>query len=187
MAWYFWVLIVVGALFILNYFASKVADRKYKKFIQDISTWQVGDKLRMTASYMLDAKKNGYDYPKLVKWNDTDVIVDMGDNMHTLVTHSVIIENRDDFWRMKYASMNKFMRDINKLTEYKPKVTNEKGEEVEVESKMDIKTDGGFFTINDMPIEGMSEVHLTIFLKYAIEEKNHKLAGLLREELKKWR
>jgi len=188
MAWYWIVLIIIAGIVLITSIANRIgnisAQEKYDEFIADISTWQVGDKLKMTSYYAQQLKNKGLKYATLVKWDDKEVMVDMGDGFTTLLKHSDILENHDDFWRMKYASMNKFMREINKLTEYKPK--NEKGEEIE--SKMDIKIDdSGNLFINDMMLEGMSEIHLNIFLKYAVEEGNNKLASRIREELKKHR
>jgi hypothetical protein len=189
MAWYWIVLIIIGAIVLIGTVSGRIgenkAQKKYEEFIADISTWKVGDELKTSKHYMEQARKNGLKYPKLVKWDDKEVLIDVGDGMVTLVGHGSIHENRDDFWRMKHASMNKFMREINKLTEYKPQKDKD-GKEIE--SKMDVKQDeNGNITIDGQPLEGMGEVYLQIYLKYAIEEKRNRLAEAIRKELHKWR
>lgn len=184
MAWYWWVTIGVVVLILIIINAANKADKKRKEFLADISTWQVGDKLKMTSYYMDEAKKNGIKFPKLVKWDEHEVLVDLGDNMVNLVSYSRVLENRDDFWRMKYASMNKFMTSINKLSDYKAK-KDKNGKEVE--SEMDVDVRDGLVFINDMPLIGMMETYLLIYQKIAMKEGRNNLLTKINEELKKHR
>jgi len=46
MAWYWWTLIIVGVIiFITSLVNRKGRERRRQLFLEDISTWQVGDKL----------------------------------------------------------------------------------------------------------------------------------------------
>ena len=187
MAWYWWVLIIVGAIIFISTMTSKSRridrNKRRKEFLDDISTWKVGDKLKMSKYYMGLAKENGQKFPKLIKWDDKEIMIDVGDGFTHLLTHDNVVQNHDDYWRMKYASMDAFMSSIDKLVEYKPK--NEKGEEVE--SKMEVKTKGGEIWIDDKPLMGMPEIYLKIYAGYAQEEENFKLLEQIRKELQKHR
>lgn len=184
MAWYWWVLIIVS---VIIFIAVKVQIEKHKTFLADISTWKVGDRLRTRKHYMDIAEKNGQEYPQLVKWDEKEVLINCGDSFERLVGHNDVYENVNDFWREKNASMNRFMTDIGKLAEFKPKKTNAKGEVIETESKMDIESRDGMIYIDDMALVGMPEIYLKIYQGYCMEEKNHSLLNKINEELKKHR
>jgi hypothetical protein len=191
MAWYWWALIIIVGIIVFSSIVSKKGrEERRALFLADISTWQVGDKLLLFGygvDYMKKAKENGMEYAILIKWDEDELMIDVGDGYTHLITHSKVQRNQSDYWRMKYASMDRFMSSIDKLTEYKPKKKGKDGKEFEVESKMEVTIKDGNVFIDGQPIEGMSEVYLNIYLKYALEEGNNKLAEKIRKELIKWR
>ena len=185
MAWYWWVLIIVVSIFVISFWRFTV---KHKKFLADISTWQVGDSLDMNNYYFKKLEKNGRTRASLIRWNSEEAMIDVGDESSWLVGHNEILRNDSDYWREKYSSMDKFMSSINKLTEYKPKKkTNAKGEVVEQESKMDVEVRDGQVFIDGQSLIGMPEIYLTIYQKHALAEGRNKLLAKINEELKKHR
>lgn len=151
--------------------------RKRKK---KLSTWRVGDDLEMFSHYMETAKSNGLKYPKLIRWDLKELIIDLGDDMETLVEHVVVNRNNSAFWRKKYASMKKFMTEQGRYGKYK---SSSDGKKV-TDSKMDITNVSGDIHIDGKPIKGMNETYLRIYLGYAIEEEKYEIAAKIKEELK---
>lgn len=189
MAWYWWALIIIVGIIIFSSIISKKGrEERRALFLADISTWQVGDELVLYSEYyMKKAKENGMEYAILRKWDEYEVMIDVGDGYTHLISQAKVQRNHSDYWRMKYASMDRFMSSIDKLTEYKPKKKGKDGKEFEVESKMEVTIKDGNVFIDGQPLEGMSEIYLNIYLKYALEEGNNKLAEKIRKELIKWR
>lgn len=189
MAWYWWILIIVGGLFaffsLVSMFNEKARERRRQEFLEDISTWRVGDRLRCWSGLMEEAKNNGKQYPTLVKWSETELLIDLGEKGYTrYIKHTEVHENIDDTWRDRHARMDKFMDSINAKGILKKKKQDKKEGK---KSKMDVTYDNGQIHIDGRPLLGMPEIYLSIYQKYCIEEGNHSLLEKIREELKKHR
>jgi len=185
MAWYWYFLIVVVILIFVIY-KLKTLLTKWK--IEEISKWEVGDNLHTDSLWMSKAKDNNLKYPILVKWNENEFLINVGDDYNYLIGYGKINSNISATWRERYSRMNKFMNKINKLNEFKPKnKCNDKGEKKEFNSEMEVNSKGGQIFINDMPLVGMPQVYLNIYQGIALKEERFNLLAKINEELKKHR
>ena len=188
MAWYWILLIVLGAIFLIVCLGVRANEKSDERRVRIISKWMVGDELTVIPRHYKDKlRDNNKKYAKLVKWSKTEALVDFGDDSVYALNYNLIDTNVSYEWRERYSSMDSFMKTIGATQLSKETDKNKKEGEPKQKSEMDIVIEGNYVTIDGTPLIGMPEIYLTIYQGIAMREKKFKLLELINEELKKHR
>jgi len=137
----------------------------------EFKDWKVGDQLilKSTSSEYREIEKLGQTLCKVVGWNTNNLYLSIGDSVHKR-SWDCFESNKSAIWRRNYDECKTAMG-------VDPGFSSEIGESVKSSDKK----------IHGKPIELLSEVECSVFLKMAIEEEDYDSAELLRKRMESFR